>query len=95
MGLLQIVLIGGGAFIGFVAAKRYVQRRLRFVDAVRGPIAPVVAGGLGFLVAWPLTLLPLVTLTTAAVFGIAVGAGTASGVKALNRGEHYSHQLRP
>jgi hypothetical protein len=39
------------------------------------------------VVAWPVALLPIVTGVTAAIFGIGAGVGTASGVKALRRGD--------
>src|SRR3977135_3978458 len=40
------LLIGAAALGGgFVAARNFVRSRLRFVDAVRKPAAPVVAGG--------------------------------------------------
>lgn len=75
------------AVVAFGFARGFVRRRLRFVDAVRSPLAPVVAGGIAALVAWPLTILPLITGFTAAVVGIGAGLGTASGVKALKSGE--------
>jgi hypothetical protein len=80
-----LVLLAG--VVGFVVAKRFVRNRLRFVDAVRSPFAPWIAGALAALVAWPISLLPLVTTTMTTVFGIGAGLGTASGVKALKRGE--------
>ena len=40
------------------------------------------------LVAWPIAgILPLITAGTAAVAGVMSGFGTASGVKALRRGD--------
>jgi hypothetical protein len=82
---LGIALVGAVFAFGF--ARGFVRRRLRFVDAVRSPLAPVVAGGIAALVAWPLTLLPLVTGLAAALVGIGAGMGTASGVKALRSGD--------
>ena len=71
----------------FGFARGFVRRRLRFVDAIRSPLAPILAGGVAALVAWPLTILPLITGFTAAVFGIGAGLGTASGIKALKSGD--------
>jgi len=73
--------------IGFLLAKTFVRRRLRFVDAVYSPLAPLAIGLLAAAVAWPLAILPVVTGVTAAVFGIGAGMGTASGVRALRKGE--------
>ena len=82
---LLITLAAG--FVGFILARNFVRRRLRFVDAVQSPFAPFVAGCIAALLAWPAVLLPLVTLATALVFGIGTGLGTASGARALRDGE--------
>jgi NAD-dependent SIR2 family protein deacetylase len=47
----------------------------------------VIAACLAALVAWPFTILPLITGFTAAVVGVGAGLGTASGVKALRSGD--------
>ncbi|HWH03345.1 MAG TPA: hypothetical protein VN674_06645 [Gemmatimonadales bacterium] len=81
------LLLGVTALIGgFVVSRRFVQRRLRFVDAVRNPVAPLIAGVVAGAVFLPVTILPLVTVLTAAAFGIGVGTGVASGRKALPPG---------
>lgn len=81
------LLLGVTALIGgFVLSRRFVQRRLRFVDAVRNPVAPLIAGVVAGAVFLPVTILPLVTVLTAAAFGIGVGTGVASGRKALPPG---------
>ncbi len=87
MGFLYLALSVAAAIGGFVLARRFVRQRLRFVDGIRSPVAPFVAGLVAALIAWPAALLPIVTTATAAVFGIGAGLGTASGVKALKRGD--------
>lgn len=87
MGFLYLALSVAAAIGGFVLARRFVQRRLRFVDGIRSPVAPFVAGLVAALIAWPAALLPIVTTGTAALFGVGAGLGTASGVKALKRGD--------
>jgi hypothetical protein len=87
MGFLYLALSVAVAIGGFVLARRFVQQRLRFVDGIRSPVAPFVAGLVAALIAWPAALLPIVTTGTAAIFGIGAGLGTASGVKALKRGD--------
>jgi hypothetical protein len=82
---LLITLAAGIA--GFILARSFVRRRLRFVDAVHSPVAPLIAGFMAALIAWPAVLLPMVTLSTALVFGIGTGLGTASGARALRDGE--------
>ncbi|MFZ5623875.1 MAG: hypothetical protein ACOY71_05530 [Gemmatimonadota bacterium] len=83
--LLALAIAIAAGLTGFVISRRFVRRRLRSVDAVRSPFAPLIAGVAGALIATPVTLLPLVTAGTAAVFGIGTGLGTATGVKDLRR----------
>jgi len=65
---------------GYVYTRRFVRERLRFVDAVRRPAAPLVAGAATALLAAPVVaLLPLVGAGTALAAGIGVAAGVASG----------------
>ncbi|MHB1326817.1 MAG: hypothetical protein ACYC2K_01320 [Gemmatimonadales bacterium] len=88
--MFEILSLGLSVAVGVVAfgfARGFVRRRLRFVDAVYSPVVPVLAAVGAAFIALPLTLLPLITGFTAAVFGLGAGLGTASGVKALKRGE--------
>ena len=73
--LIGIAALGGG----FVATRNFVRRRLRFVDAVQKPAAPLIAGIAATAVALPVAALPLVTVWTAAAFGVGVAGGVASG----------------
>ena len=77
----MIVLLLGAAALGggFVGARRFVRRRLRFVDAVQRPAAPLLAGLAATAVALPVAALPLVTVGTAVAFGVGVAGGVASG----------------
>ncbi|MDX2206408.1 MAG: hypothetical protein SFU57_02080 [Gemmatimonadales bacterium] len=87
-GLLYFAVTAVVGVVAFGVAREFVRQRLRFVDVVRHPLAPWIAGLGVLLVAQPIAwLLPLVTATTAAVAGVAAGLGTASGVKALKRGD--------
>lgn len=83
--LLFIVTVAA-AIGGYVIARNFVRRRLRFVDAIHSPLAPLLAGLAAAVIAWPVALLPLVTTGTAAAFGVGTGLGTRSGAKALKRG---------
>jgi hypothetical protein len=83
----QLLITLAAGIAGFIIARNFVRRRLRFVDRVHSPFAPLVAGCIAALVAWPAVLLPLVTLSTALVFGIGTGLGTASGARALRDGD--------
>lgn len=83
---IYVMIVAAVAMVGFVIAKTFVRRRLRFVDAIYSPLAPLTVGVLMAVLAWPLAILPIITGTTAVIFGIGAGMGTASGVRALKRG---------
>jgi hypothetical protein len=82
-------------FAGYLFARRFVSRRLRFVDAVQSRFAPLMAAVFGALAILPLTAFPLVTLTTAMAFGIGAGLGTASGARLVRRADMELRRLVP
>jgi hypothetical protein len=87
--LTTLTLASGAAGAGFVGSKRFVRERLRYVDGVRKPSAAFIAGGVATLAAAPVVaLLPFVGGGTALLFGLAVGAGTRSGARAISRWLH-------
>lgn len=86
-GWLYLMVTAAGMVAGFLLARNFVRLRLRFVDGIRSPAAPWIAGLGVALLAWPAAALPLITTTTTTLFGVAAGLGTASGVKALKRGD--------
>jgi uncharacterized membrane protein YdcZ (DUF606 family) len=92
---LALLLTATAGFAGYLGARNFVRRRLRFVDAVQSPWAPWIAGACGGILISPLTLLPLLGATTAVIFGLGIGLGTASGVRAIRRGEVLSRRLIP
>lgn len=84
-----IIAVGGGLF-AFGMAREFVRNKLRFVDGVQNPAVPWVVGAVCIAAAGIITgILPLhiIGFGTAIVVGGAAGLGTASGVKALKRGE--------
>lgn len=85
--MLQILVTLAAGLAGYYLSRNFVSRRLRFVDAVHSPFAPFVAGAAAALLVWPAVLLPFVTLTTAIVFGVGTGLGTASGSRAIRHQE--------
>jgi hypothetical protein len=91
LGVLQLAIALAAGVIAFGFARGFVRRRLRFVDAVKSPLAPILAGVGGLLLVLPISALPLVsylvTGLAAAMVGLGAGLGTASGVKALRRGD--------
>ena len=93
--MLQLLITLTAGAIGFILARNFVRRRLRFVDGIHSPFAPIISGMGAALLAWPVVLLPLVTLTTAVVFGIGTGLGTASGARALRNQDATRRRLTP
>jgi len=86
--LIGLLVTGAGAIFAFGLAREYVRNRLRFVDAVRHPLAPWITWIAATVVLLPVVaILPLVGAGTAILVGGAAGLGTSSGVKALKRGE--------
>src|SRR5204862_38818 len=79
--LIGIAALGGG----FWGARRFVRRRLRFVDAVHRPAAPLLDGDAAAAVALPVAALPLVTVATADAFGVGVAGGAASARRPRGR----------
>ena len=93
--MIQLALTLAAGLAGSLLARGFVRQRLRFVDAVQSPVAPLVAGILAALAAWPLALLPVVTLGTTLVFGLGTALGTASGARWLRRDDRRLRQLTP
>ena len=89
--ILALTVTVGSGLLAFGFARGFVRRRLRFVDAIKSPVAPVLAAVGAAILVMPLTMLPLigavVSGVTAAVVGLGAGLGTRSGVKALQRGQ--------
>jgi hypothetical protein len=81
--MFELMVFIGAGIAGFVLARNFVRRRLRFVDAVHRPSAAWIAGLGAALVTWPLAALPLVTVGTTAIFGLGTGLGTRSGAREI------------
>ena len=84
-GFIATVATVGVGTLGYLQARRFVAKRLRYVDQAQNPGVPLVAGAVAFAVALPFAVLPFIGFGTALVFGIAVAAGTRSGVKSFGR----------
>ena len=77
--LLGLVVTAAALVGGFVISRNFVRRRLRFVDAIQRPSAPLIAGVAVAAIALPVALLPVVTIGTAVALGVGVAGGVASG----------------
>jgi hypothetical protein len=80
--LVTLAAALAATWFGYTQSRRFVRDRLRFVDAVQKPAAPLLAGAAAAAVALPVVaLLPIVGAGTAILFGASVGAGVAQGRK--------------
>lgn len=77
--MLGLAVTAAALIGGFIISRNFVRRRLRFVDAVQKPSAPLIAGVAVAAVALPVALLPIATVGTAVALGIGVAGGVASG----------------
>jgi hypothetical protein len=77
--MIGLIVTAAALVGGFVVARDFVRRRLRYVDAVQRPSAPLIAGAAAAIVALPVALLPIVTIGTAVALGVGVAGGVASG----------------
>lgn len=88
--LIGLAITFGATVAGHVGARRFVRERLRFVDAVQRRRAPWIAGGAALLIAAPIAwALPVIGITSAVLFGAAVGTGVAYGARDVRRGTGY------
>ena len=76
---LGLVLAGTALVGGYVVTKNFVRRRLRYIDAVQRPSAPVIAGAVAAAALIPVTILPAVGVGTMIALGVGVAGGVASG----------------
>ena len=66
----------------FIAARRFVRERLRYVDAAQTIRGALIAGLIAWAVAMPITwMLPLVGGGTALLFGLGVAFGVRAGAR--------------
>ncbi len=84
--LLWLAGTGAATAIGYLKTRQFVRGKLRYVDAVKKPAAPLITGAAAALVAAPVVaLLPVVGTISALVFGTGVGVGVAHGAKDTRR----------
>jgi hypothetical protein len=65
------------------------------VDFAQSIFAPPIAGLLAAALAWPLALLPTVTIWTAVVFGVGAAFGTSSARRTIRRADVELRRLAP
>lgn len=87
--MIELLMLGaaaGGIGAGYRSLRRFVRERLRFVDAVRRPVAPLVAGTAGAILAAPVVwALPVIGAGTAVAFGAGLGLAVRHGARDLRR----------
>jgi hypothetical protein len=82
-----LVATAGVTIFGFIQARGFTRRKLRFVEAAQSPVAPILAGLAAAVVISPVVaLIPFVGPLTAILFGAGVGAGVLAGKQDIIRG---------
>jgi len=81
--MLWLAVTAAALVGGFIISRNFVRRRLRYVDAIQKPSAPLIAGVVAAAVVAPIAALPIITVGTALAFGVGVASGVASGRSAL------------
>ena len=83
---ITLAIAGGGSLLGYWQARRFVQNKLRYVDAVHKTMVPALVGVAAACVAAPIVwLLPFVGTGTALLFGGSVAMGVAAGARDIRR----------
>lgn len=77
--MLWLAVTAAALVGGFIVSRNFVRRRLRYVDAIQKPSAPLIAGAIAAAVVAPVAALPIITVGTAVAFGVGVASGVASG----------------
>jgi hypothetical protein len=83
--MLTLALAVAAAAFGYLQTRKFVRRRLAYVDAAQGVGAPVLSGFAAFVLVLFLTPLPLIGLSTALLVGAGVGVGFNAGAKDTHR----------
>lgn len=77
--MLWLAVTAAALIGGYIVSRSFVRRRLRYVDAIQKPSAPLIAGVAAAAVVLPVAALPIITVGTAVAFGVGVASGVASG----------------
>jgi len=77
--MLWLAVTAAALVGGYLLSRNFVRRRLRYVDAIQKPSAPLLAGVAAAAVVLPIAALPIITVGTAVAFGVGVASGVASG----------------
>ncbi len=84
--MVELIIAAGVAGFGYFKSRRFVRERLRFVDVVQRPAAPVVAGVATTVATGAVVFfLPVVGALTAVLSGVGIGMGVRHGAKDSKR----------
>ena len=85
--MIELILAAGVAGYGYFKSRKFVRERLRFVESVHKPAAPVVVAVATTLAVGVLVSLPFVPLgaVTAVLTGVGIGVGVRHGAKDSKR----------
>ena len=88
--LIPIAVAGAAGIFGHMKSRKFVRRRLRFTSWVEKPYLGVAAGVAAAVLAAPFVgPLPLMSVSTALIFGAGVGTGVQMGAKEARDGSSF------
>lgn len=86
--LIGIGIAGAASLYGHLSSRKFVRKRLRYTKIVDKPGLGVAAGVTAAVLAAPVvTILPLIGVGTALLFGAGVGTGVSMGAKEARDGD--------
>lgn len=86
--LIGIGIAGAASLYGHLSSRKFVRKRLRYTKIVEKPGLGVAAGVTAAVLAAPVvTILPLIGVGTALLFGAGVGTGVSMGAKEARDGD--------
>ena len=86
--LIGIGIAGAASLYGHLSSRKFVRKRLRYTKLVERPGLGVAAGVTAAVLAAPVvTILPLIGVGTALLFGAGVGTGVSMGAKEARDGD--------
>lgn len=80
--MIELIVAAGAAGYGYLKTRKFVRERLRFVDMVQKPAAPIVTGVAAGVV---VTALPFLGILSGALVGVGIGAAVSHGAKDSHR----------
>ena len=87
--LIPIGIAGAAGIYGHIKSRKFVRRRLRYTSWVEKPYLGIASGVAAAILAAPVAFLPIISASTAIIFGAGVGTGVSMGAKEAREGSSF------